>query len=245
MTEDQLNRIKVKYSFLQEDYNYEVLTQQKRSIKNPQFDYTFVIYLHQINLRQITFIHRSPRSFPSNVQLQNIYIHRLKTPTFNLHFEDIFDCLSFHELRVLEGSKVKDFSEAHELIKRVSTILEGRHWPNKTSLNKLYQSTQKTRSRENPLIKTTKNGLVKLAEMGFSLSFDEGDLPIYEQSFMGPSLTYFHDQKEQKLRINIETRELSLIASLHDTNIPLNGKNIESACESIIQFIANSHKLSQ
>jgi hypothetical protein len=64
-----------------------------------------------------------------------------------------------------------------------------------------------------PYIDIIKHELMEIVNIGYEIVFDETQIPPYDQSFMGPSIRYYNQERKLNIDITFQTRDQEFYVS--------------------------------
>ena len=154
------------------------------------------------------------------------YVKRILENGSEPSYIDFENCFKIDELDELVFEKYK-FPEnpnypvnyierVKHIIRSLEKIFTTNYWPSINEIGEMQQSRLgfiSVGKRAVPYIYEIKSELIELTNNGYKILFDETEIPPYEQSFMGPSISYLNSEKNISIDITFQTRDQEFYVS--------------------------------
>jgi hypothetical protein len=183
------------------------------------------------------------------------YLKRIDENNTVPSYTDSTNCFTIRDIEWIIDEKYKysdNLDNTGNYIKRVTTIINqldnlfiGNYWPKTSEIVSNQQEQNASVSIENitvPYINQLKKELNEIEKYGFKISFDETQIPPYEQSFTSPSIKYFNKEKKVTFTISFETRDQEFYVAKSKNKIYFYGKATTEEFVKLKNKIFNEYK---
>ncbi|MBQ0910052.1 hypothetical protein KBJ98_15180 [Flavobacterium sp. F-328] len=209
------------FKFLCEKYQFRLTELIEKSLKEDNTVICKLIYTNIAAKRIIEFV-LIAKDYKTHMfsRIGETYFKRIGEKNTVPNYIDSTNCFTIRDIEWILDEKYKysdNLKNTENYIKRVTSTINqldnlfiGNYWPNTTEIASKQQEQNGFVSIGNitlPYISQLKKELNEIEKYGFEISFDETQIPPYEQSFMTPSIKYLHKEKNVTFTISFETRD--------------------------------------
>ena len=208
---DYIKEYKEKFRVLVDKYDFHIKELTESSIKSHNSKIHKIQYINESVNRLIEVVLAS-EDYGTHMfsRYCDTYFKRISSHKIVPDYTDIDNCFNLFDISEL-APNFNSNTEIDLILKSIDQILTGKLWPSNELISGIkskrlgYES--KAGYRNPPYILEIKSALSDLTSNKFEIVFDESSIPPYEQSFMGPTLTYKNTDNGTIYSICFQTRD--------------------------------------
>jgi hypothetical protein len=215
------------FNFLIKKYNFKISELRENSGKSDNSIIHKIIYTNTEAKRIIEFV-LIAEDYKTHMfsRIGDTYVKRIAENVEIPTYTDFANCFKIDDLNELIEEKY-NYPETQKypenyidrtqfIIYHLEKIFTQNYWPTITEIGDKQQKRMGFISvgKQNvPYINIIKDELMELVNFGYKIVFDETQIPPYEQSFMGPSIRYYNQERKLNLDITFQTRDQEFYVS--------------------------------
>jgi len=202
---DYSNSIKLKLNYLIDYLGYKLTETSSQGVKFEKEIIHKLSYKNRSTKRLLEIV-LIGEDFKTHMftRLGGIYMKRLNNKEIEPDYKDLDNCFQIYGLEEIllqnQGSEKRiEFND-----NSFFDVLKGTHWPDRDNP----ESFGILHSLMAPAgIETIKEKLKEVHDYGYKITYDESDLPHYEQSFMGARISYENEITNTSVSITFQARD--------------------------------------
>ncbi len=215
------------FDFLTKKFNFKVSELRESSLKSDNSIIHKIIYKNTEAKRIIEFV-LIAEDYKTHMfsRIGDTYVKRIieniEIPTYT----DFANCFKIDDLNELIEEKYKyperqkypeNYIDRTQLIiYHLEKIFTQNYWPTIADIEDKQQKRigfVSVGKQNVPYISIMKDVLMESINFGYEIVFDETQIPPYEQSFMGPSIRYYNQERKLNIDITFQTRDQEFYVS--------------------------------